>query len=345
LAAALLTGTKATAQTNGPECPWQQNDPTDEIGASRTQTPQKALQAVRLVKKGQVYRLAHPYDETTIPLPFGRSFDVAVGFIDIEPAGASQAFHIGGVSGTGPVGTEIGQIGTQFDALGHAGHDELGFYNCMSADEIGADDLGRLKKLGAETVLPFFTRGILLDFVHNSDAPKTAAGILQDSYVITRRDVEQVLHNQRLAPPRKGDVVLFYTGWDSLFGGDEDERLGSAPGPGIEVAEWLASRKVAMVGADTQSVEALKDNVSVELEGNPEPFGPEIGALFNVVHFILLTKHGIHTLENLRLGHLAQDLLDDRRHHGRSPYEFLFVFAAVPIKGLAGSPGQPLAVR
>jgi hypothetical protein len=31
--------------------------------------------------------------------------------------------------------------------------------------------------------------------------------------------------------------------------------------------------------------------------------------------------------------------------NGRSHYEFLFTYAPLPITGLTGSPGQPLAVR
>lgn len=338
--AVLLTGSEVWAQ---PACPWQQPDPTDEIGASRTQTPQKAIQAIRLVKKGQVYRLAQVYDEETIPLPFGRDFDVEIIPFDLE-GDPSQAFHLGRVEGF------LGQVGTQFDALGHAGHDTLGFYNCIPRAEVKPDARGRLQKLGVDTVIPFFTRGILLDFVHHSSVPKMEINgrtMLVDSYLITLDDVEEVLRNQGVTKPGKGDVVLFYTGWDSLFGVD-NERAAFSPGPGIEVAEWLAARKVALVGADTQSVEALDNNVSVELVDNPALFGPEIGEVFNAVHFVLLTKHGIHLLEHLRLQHLAQDLFDDL-HRGRGrrgrPYEFLFTYAPVPIKGLAGSPGQPLAVR
>jgi kynurenine formamidase len=320
-------------------CPWQQDDRKDEIGASKTQTPEKALQAIRLVETGQVYGLAQVYDEETIPLPFLREFDVEVSFIT-DPM-FTQTFHVGRVDG------DLPQVGTQFDALGHAGH-SLGFYNCLSQDEVEPDELGRLRKLGVETVRPFFTRGVLLDFVNHSSAPKMrfrGQVMLTDSYVITLEDVEEVLRNEEVAQPGKGDVVLFYTGWDALFG-VQNERAAFSPGPGIEVADWLASKEVALVGADTQSVEALNADLSAELVDDPEPFGPEIGTLFNVVHFILLTENGIHTFENMRLNHLAEDLLEAFEDGlDSSPYEFLFTYAPVPIKGLDGSPGQPLAVR
>jgi kynurenine formamidase len=173
--------------------------------------------------------------------------------------------------------------------------------------------------------------------------------------VIQLTDVQRVLENEKLAPPGIGDVVIFYTGWDSVFG-VENARFSNSPGPGIEVGNWLASRKVALVGADTQAVEAVDGDSSVEVRANPMPFGAQIGLISNAVHFILLTKHGIHFLEHMNLKPLANDILAERRGSasGRrggmrpghaSPYEFLFVFAPVPIAGLTGSPGQPLAVR
>ena len=80
LAAGVLAATATWAQADDPACPWQQADPSDEIGSSRTQTPDKVLEAIRLVRTGQVYGLAHVYDEETIPLHFLRTFDVTVGY-------------------------------------------------------------------------------------------------------------------------------------------------------------------------------------------------------------------------------------------------------------------------
>jgi hypothetical protein len=94
LASSVLLGPGAWAQAGNAVCTWPQDDPGDEIGASRTQTPAKVLQAIRLVRSGHVYRLAHDYDETNIPVPFGREFDVTVlsGDLGVQP---SQAFSVG----------------------------------------------------------------------------------------------------------------------------------------------------------------------------------------------------------------------------------------------------------
>jgi len=328
-------------------CTWFQDDRDDQVGASRTQTPQKALQAIRLVRTGETYRLGHVYDVVSLsPLPFGRIFELNVTPFTFE--GDSQAFN------TGLLQAHIGQLGTQFDALGHAGHD-FGFYNCV--DELGPNEFGELNKLGVEHVRPFVTRAVLLDFLNHSSVPKVVANgqsLVRDSYVITRADVEEVMRSEGISAIGEGDVVLFYTGWDSLYGRDNVRHFNS-PGPGIEVARWLAEKRIAMVGTDTQHGEAAIEGRSTELVQNPDVLGRELGFVFNAVHFILITQHGIHLMEWMRLGELAEALLKDHRPIqptarplvGRrpTPYEFLFVYSPLPVKGLAGSPASPLAIR
>ena len=320
-------------------CPWQQSDTADDIGASRTQTAEKALEAARLVKSGKVYSLAHIYDKATIPRPFDRVFELTVSVLDMDEGGPSQLFSEGTLNG------HLGQVGTQFDALGHGGHD-LGFYNCITPGEVGPDAAGLLNKLDLSSVTPFFTRAVFLDFVHHSDVPKASfadGSIVEASYVITVNDIERVLEAEHVAPPERGDVVIFYTGWDRLFGVDND-RLAFAPGPGVEAARWLAEREVALVGADTMSIEAIDDAEGVEVKANPAMLGTELGTIPFPVHFILLTQSGIHLLENMKLTPLANDLMATQAN-GEGVYEFLFTYAPLPIKGMEGSPGQPLAVR
>jgi len=49
---------------------------------------------------------------------------------------------------------------------------------------------------------------------------------------------------------KKGDVVLFHTGWLSLVG-EDNERFGKAqPGLGVDGAKYLAEQGVVAVGAD-----------------------------------------------------------------------------------------------
>ena len=339
-----LTAGAAAAQT----CSWQQSP--GAYGRSATQNAAKALEGIALVRHGSVFGLAHDYDERTIPLPFGRSFDVDVAPFDVD-ASPSQRFNQGLVLGF------IGQVGTQFDALGHAGHD-LGFYGCTAPADVDAGDDGLLKAYDTASVNPFVTRAVLIDMVRHSSAPKVlldGAEIIADSHVVSVAEVNEALRSQGVAPPGDGDVVLFRTGWDQVFLADPD-RLANSPGPGFEVAHWLADRGVAMVGADTQAIESLTANSSTEFAQDPFALGAELGPMFNGVHFILLTQNGVHLLENMKLGALSAAIAESFRNErdsgglgfrrgAGSPYEFLFVFAPVPITGLAGSPGQPLAIR
>ncbi|HEX4487173.1 MAG TPA: cyclase family protein, partial [Terriglobales bacterium] len=52
-------------------------------------------------------------------------------------------------------------------------------------------------------------------------------------------------------------------------------------------------------------------------------------------HQLLITKNGIYSLENLDLEQLAAD----------NVYEFAFIFTPLKLKGAAGAPGNPIAVR
>lgn len=59
------------------------------------------------------------------------------------------------------------------------------------------------------------------------------------------------------------------------------------------------------------------------------------GELAFPAHQELITKNGIFLQENLDLSALVAD----------QAWEFLYVFAPVPIKGATGSPGSPIAIR
>jgi hypothetical protein len=75
-------------------CTWQQRNPRDQVGATRTQTPERALEAIRLVRTGEIFSLGHVYDQALLALPFGRVFELEVfpfSFPDEEDN--SQAFN------------------------------------------------------------------------------------------------------------------------------------------------------------------------------------------------------------------------------------------------------------
>jgi kynurenine formamidase len=277
---------------------------TDQRGAANRITPAKVLEARNLITRGTVYQLGHVY-ETAMPMFGTRHFSLRIpqGF---GPMGTNQTvYHDELVSG------EIGQIGTQFDGLGHIGVGDL-FYNGHNRREFAQAE--GLTKLGIENVGAIVTRGVLVDVAAYKGVP-----MLQGGYEITPADVEGALKRQNVAI-RPGDVVLFHTGWGALWAKDNVRFAANAPGIGLAAAQLLVDREVVIVGSD---------NWATEVVPNPN------AQLAFPVHQLLIPRNGIYIFENLLTEELARD----------AAYEFAFMFAPLRLKGATGSPGNPIAVR
>ena len=135
-------------------------------------------------KQGQVYQLGRLY-EHGMPIPGKRHFSLTIpGLPTSKPAGSNNV-----VSNDELVSGEIGQVGTQFDGLGHVGARIGGedyFYNGNKLSDFG--DTYGLKKLGVENAGVFFTRGILLDVCALSGKDRLPAG-----YVISPDELASCL--------------------------------------------------------------------------------------------------------------------------------------------------------
>ena len=252
-----------------------------------------------------------------MPLYGTRSFSVIIpGAPTGGPFGSNRlVYHDEFVAG------QIGQVGTQFDGLGHVGFQrgrdgdraEMRFYNGFTEHEIASPD--GLRKLGVEHVRPLVTRG------HLVDVAALKGRMLEGGEEITVGDLRAALARQGLREDdiTPGDAVLFHTGWGRLWMKDNAKYGATCPGIGLEVARWVADRRLCLTAADTHSVEVVP---------NRDP------SLVYPVHGELLAKHGIHNHENL----VFDELLADRK------YQFVYVFVPVPIKGATGSPGCPIAI-
>ena len=300
----------ALAQTPvipGPPSEW---GPDDQRGAANRITPAKVLEAVSLIKVGQTYSLGRVY-ERGMPLFGSRHFSLTIPGLptsgDTGPGGVVYNDEL--------VSAEIGQVGTQFDGLGHIGTEKDGdyiFYNGLKLSEFGT--AYGLTKLGIENVGVLFTRGVLVDVPRYKGVARLEAG-----YVITVEDIERTLAMEGVAI-HEGDAVLFHTGWGQLWMVDNAAYNAGEPGPGITAIKWLAEKKIVMTGADNFAMEAVPgENPDRGIEG----------------HQWLMNRNGIYNLENLDLSRLAADRV----------YEFAFIFAPLKLKGATGSPGNPIAVR
>jgi len=276
----------------------------DQRGAANRITPAKVLEARNLIMRGQTYQLGHVY-ESAMPLFGTRHYSLRIPKV-FGPNGANQMYYHDEI-----ISGELGQIGTQFDGLGHAGIGDL-FYNGNKGSEFAKAE--GLTKLGIENVGAIVTRGVLIDVAAYKGQPMLAGG-----YEITRADVEGALKRQNVVI-ESGDVVIFHTGWGSLWIKDNAKFNANAPGIGLEAAQYLVDREIVMAGADTWSVEVVP---------NPD------ASLAFPLHQLFIAKNGIYIFENL----LTEDLARD------NVYEFAFIFAPLRLKGATGSPGNPLAIR
>ncbi len=276
----------------------------DQRGAANRLTPAKVLEARDLMKQGKVYQLGRVY-ESGMPMFGTRHYSLRIPQA-FTIAGSNHAtYHDEIISG------ELGQIGTQFDGLGHMGIGDL-FYNGNNRADFAKPE--GLVKLGIENVGPIVTRGILIDVAAFKGVPQ-----LESNYEITPADLQGALKRENMEI-HSGDIVLVNTGWGSLWMKDNTRYGATSPGIGVEGAKFLAEKEVVVVGAD---------NWGVEVMPNPKA---DLGA---PVHQLLITQNGIYLHENLNLEELARD----------SAYEFAYIFSPLRLKGATGSPGNPIAIR
>ena len=131
----------------------------DELGAANLLTSSKVLEAASLIESGTVYELGHTY-ERGMPISEGRYFNLTLaGSPTGGPLGTNELVYFDEI-----VSGQLGQVGTQFDGLGHAGVRSAGrdvFYNGNDREEIA--HANGLSKLGMEKLGPIVTRGVLVD--------------------------------------------------------------------------------------------------------------------------------------------------------------------------------------
>lgn len=288
----------------------------DEVGAVKNQTEEEIVKAAGLVKNGTIYSLTH---ERFRGMPLSSAHPP----FEVISYRSSRGLRNEGDWVTpekNPLGVSLNtevifgsmHTGTHIDALGHftCGSDDHTYNGFRMEDHWG--DHGILKADGS-SMLPFFTRGVLLDV-----AGYKGVDCLPKGYGIGAEDLKATAEWAEVEI-KKGDSVLIRTGYDSLY--PDTSRMVQHKGPGInkEAALWLAEKKIVMAGSDTEAFEQVPGQDPV----NPYP-----------VHTLFLIEEGIYIMELLNMRTLAQD----------KTYEFLFVCLPLSIRGTTGSMADPVAV-
>ena len=276
LLASIAAQAQAPSWTPPPEnerCPskWGAGD---ERGAGNHMKPQTVLDAVKLIKTGEVIELGHVLSGN-IPFSGPRRFDVHIKRTVMNPQSNNRGSNVEMVL------SEIGQVGTQFDGFAHQTHGNS-HYNCFKTDEI-ATRTG-FTKLGVHNVGALIARGVLIDV-----AGYKGVEMLGDSYEITVEDIEGALKKQNVTL-QAGDAVIIHTGWGKLWGKDNARFAKTCPGLGVKAAQWLLAKDPMLLGSD---------NWPVEVAPNPD------AQISLPVHQLALVVNGVHLLENLKLDELA----------------------------------------
>jgi len=256
----------------------------------------KRAAALALVRQGRIYDLGHVLDEQ-VPVFAGRYFKQTL---------VTTAHHANPEGGVGENDvnwiTELVsatmQLGTHLDALSHLQMGERGYGGLTVTDLAGTYGV---RHLGIETVPQIVTRGWLVDA-----SGLGAGGVIQ---------VESCVG----IDPEPGDAVLFHTGWGRYWD-DPDTYVSGEPGPGCELAQWLADRDVALTGCDTWSYGPVPP------EDPRRPFR---------VPQILNIDHGVFVVENLNLAALAADGVTG---------PFALILTHPKLRGATGAWTSPIAL-
>src|SRR6266581_6685134 len=274
--------------------------PDDQTGATNRITPAVTKAAAAEIQTGAVIPMAFNLVDG-VPL-FGTRFTKTI----LTTASLVPGGEYGKNKLTYMEDTYLSQshVGTHIDGMGHIGIMDC-YYNQTPMGKFVTQNY--IKKLGLENLKSFATRGVIIDLVKvYQDAGKLKSNAacktpcLDGGTVISQADIEAglKLYNVSL---READAVFLHTGWGDLFKQYPAQNAaynGSEPGLGKAAAEWLASQKVILVGADTWAVEVIPS------EDKEEAFP---------VHAILLTDNGIHIIENVRTDLIAAAAASGKR--------------------------------
>ncbi|MGG7565148.1 cyclase family protein [Rhodovulum sp. DZ06] len=306
-AAALGLGLAAPALAQ--DCQPSKWGADDQLGAANMLSPERTLEAAKLIKQGKSQPLGITIGPDT-PAFAPRSLSMQV----IQP-NQTRGKDALGYGGGGVYNDDVIQmwfgIGSQIDGLGHLG-DHGRYYNCNKAEDISATT--GLTRLGVHQIPPLVTRGVVVDM-----ASHFGMDVLPAGHVIDEAAFKAAAEAQGVEI-REGDVVLMHTGWtEGKLESAPQEWVSGEPGITQDVAEYLASMNVMAVGADTWGVDVV-----------PPPAGQKVF----YSHVVLLRDNGIYILETMNTGPLVRDGVK----------EFMFVLGQARVKGSVQMVINPVAL-
>ena len=280
------------------------------------------------------YELSHLRSNSMSKSPFG----VPLQYSYRPTAGLPGSRHA--FNGEQIVTGEPGAQGTQMDALGHfavldtswSGEgefpaDQAEYYSGYRQADVKPTAASPLLKLGIEHAPPIISSAVLLDaksFLGKGEP--LAAG-----RAISKEDIEAMIAHQGLnwRGLLPGDVLYIYTGWGDSWNAPDYYTKG--PGLSFDAAKYIADKKIVLVALDNPFTDPVNEGQLVGKAG-PAKGSPE-GLPF-AVHHQNLTQSGIHQIQNVKLGELAQDKV----------WTSCTMILPLRSEGASGSPVRPVAI-
>ena len=298
---------------------WGRFGEDDELGTLNYITPARRAEAAALVRRGEVFSLAIPFDRFG-PQPAGdRRLNPQHTMLQTgtDLKAGVQELSVDGWGYADDMITMATHAATHWDCHAHAFYDYR-MYNgrdCTLVSATGAEH-GSAARLSPHLV----SRGVLLDL------PR-ALGVdwLPLGHHVTVTELERALEHGRVEP-RPGDVLLLRTGnmqrarreggWDRFTYTDQ-------PGIGMSELPWLHEHEIAAVANDTWAFEVIPSGASIWLP----------------VHAVGIVHMGLILGEIFMLDELAEDCARD------GVYEFLLAASPLAFSRSVGGPVNPIAVK
>ena len=284
---------------------WGRWGKDDQLGALNLITPQKRIEAAKLVRNGvsvSMFRDVVKQEAPDNPSPFEhRMINFGRG---TDGQWASDNYSV----------NYHGFAHTHMDSLCHLFYKGK-MYNGFSREQVGPDGAEVLMIRNAKSGI--FTRGILFDI-----PLLRGVRFLEPGTPIYPEDLE-AWEKFAKVEVQPGDVVFIRTGrWARrAIAGPWSVENGGAAGLHASCAEWLRERDIAMLGSD-----AASDVIPSGVEGVDFP-----------IHILTLRAMGVHIFDNCDLQAAAKKAEEMER------WEFLLTAAPLSVEGGTGSPLNPIA--
>jgi kynurenine formamidase len=299
---------------------WGRWGDLDERGTTNFITPEKIVQAARLIRDGRIISMAAPLQPGGPTDPSRPGIQHYWGYTGADMvAGTALNAAYEKVQYTDDYINMPLQGSTQWDALAHAAEADAfynGFWigNCETISGANRCSIHQQKE-------SLCGRGVLLDVARHKGVKR-----LEQGYAIPPEELDEVIAAEGVEV-REGDILIVRTGHLPWFYELEPSEKGrfweGAPGISLRCVEWIHEKSIAAIAMDNVAVEVLPSE-------DPESMLP--------VHPRLIRDLGVSLGEIWHLDEVAEACAANGR------YEFFVAAQPLNVINASGSPLNPIAI-